>query len=288
MRGALETTSNYDFFRDRPIETQSDANVSSSRRGIDRSDIPSFYKTFAEISGISAPKTKHFIESVVTSDRNNFIIPTMYIMGEHVNNMIRNVDDSDVSFAYKSKYADKNVLNPFETLFGTQKVFATVPVIDYGDENINEIIEKANYRAGDLAQELKILIQKNPDIDDSEKKFRQVIDSKNFTEKQKRQAYDFYKYNYKSTKIKNPDNIEVGLRIKYEKSEFARSIIFLKHYGELDKKEKIEVLKDFRLMGVPNILDIAEKNISDLEQFKDEIEELRSYEAKSILEPLEQ
>tara|TARA_Y100000361_G_scaffold93637_1_gene83589 strand:- start:984 stop:5651 length:4668 start_codon:yes stop_codon:yes gene_type:complete len=288
LRGGLETFTNYDFFRDRPIETQSDANVSPSRRGVDRSDIPSFYKTFAEVSGISAPKTKHFIESVITSDRNNFIIPTMYIMGEHVNNMIRNVDDSDVSFAYKSKYADKNVLNPFESLFGTQKIISTVPVIDYGDENINEIIEKANYRDGDFRQKLKILIQKNPDIDDSEKKFRQVIDSQNFTEKQKRQAYDFYKYNYQSTKIKNPDNIEIGLRIKYEDNAFARSVLFLKYFGELDKKEKLEVLSDFKLMRVPNILDIAEKNIVDLEEFKDDIEELRSYEATSILEPLEQ
>jgi len=301
-RGLVEVNTNYDVFRDRPIETQSDANVSPSRRGIDRKDIPSFYKTFAEVleksesapaeiiksTGVdSAPKMKHFTESVLTSDRNHFLIASAYIMGEHINNMIRDVDGSDVSFAYKSKYADKNVLNPFESLFGTQKVISTVPIIDFGDESLNELIEKANYRDGDFRQKLKILIQKNPDIDDSEKKFRQVIDGQNFTEKQKKQALEFYKYNYKSTKIKNPDNIEIGLRIKYEDNAFARSAIFFKYFGELDKKEKFEILEDFKLMGVPNVVDIAKRNIVLFDEFKDEIEEVRSYEATSILEPLE-
>tara|TARA_Y100001937_G_scaffold40676_1_gene57786 strand:+ start:4530 stop:9281 length:4752 start_codon:yes stop_codon:yes gene_type:complete len=302
-RGLVEVNTNYDVFRDRPIETQSDANVSPSRRGIDRKDIPSFYKTFAEVleksesapaeiiksTGVdSAPKMKHFTESVLTSDRNHFLIGSAYIMGEHINNMIRDVDGSDVSFAYKSKYADKNVLNPFESLFGTQKVISTVPIIDFGDESLNELIEKANYRDGDFRQKLKILIQKNPDIDDSEKKFRQVIDGQNFTEKQKKQALEFYKYNYKSTKIKNPDNIEIGLRIKYEDNAFARSAIFFKYFGKLDKKEKFEILEDFKLMGVPNVVDIAKRNIVLFDEFKDEIEEVRSYEATSILEPLEQ
>lgn len=288
MRGALETYTNYDFFRDRPIETQSDANLSPSRRGADRSDIPSFYKTFAELAGISAPKTKHFFESVITSDRNNFIIPTIYIMGEHVNNMIRNVDDSDVSFAYKSKYADKNVFNPFESLFGTQKIISTVPVIDYGNDELNDLAEKAKHRDGNRRQKLKILIQKNPDLDEAMSNFEKVINGENFTEDERNHAKEFLITNLKNDMIKNPDNIEIGLRIKYENNKLVRSILFHEYYGELTPDEKIEVIADFKLMGVPNVTDLAKNSLLDIENFQEELEKLKGYKTPSILEPLKQ
>lgn len=286
LRGGLEIASNYDFFRGRPIESQSDANLSISRRGVTRTDIPSFYKTLSEFVPImSAPKFKHFAESVLTSDRNNFIVPFTYTLFEHANNFFRDVDDSEVNFAYKSKYAEKN---PFEALFGTQKVFATVPIIDYGDDELNDILEKAKHRQGNLRQKLKVLIQNHPDIDEAMSNFEKVINAENFTEKEKNYAKEFIVANLENDMIKNPDNIEIGLRIKYENNNIVRSILFHEYFGELTPDEKIEVISDFDLLGVPNVTDLAKNSLLDIENFKEELEKLKDYKTPSILEPLEQ
>jgi hypothetical protein len=233
MGGLIETWTGYSFFRDEKISYDIDK-VPLSMEGYKSEDMPEFYNELSDKFGLSPARTKNLTEKFLTSPATNPYTAIIYSAADAT------ISDLKIIPSVK-KSASKTVEMVVKKFYKSSS--------DY-NLNADKEKEKAKVIEGIEIEEVKRNI-KIKEIALGMKNQRTLSkDAKDFVDSQPSQ--DKEKVIKKILNYANkPKATHSKLDIVYARNNKIKAALFMIEYGDLDKEQLREALKEMNSYGMP-------------------------------------
>lgn len=231
-KAILTYATGYDYYRQQPLSFDI-GKVEKGAEGQTTSSVEDFYKQIGRDNGLSAPRLKGFVESLITTPSTNPFVGMLYGGAEYMTSD-KDLKASTGDFAktvMKSTY--KRVVgntSEFNRSFNANREFVQ-------EENENRL--KNDFRSIDL----KILADKKYNKEISAKEFNAAMSD--FEPKEKLKIYNRINDLQRLSKVVDRNIID----IKYEDSPKTRALMIINRYGNVfdGSKDSQEVLRQMMM-----------------------------------------
>ena len=233
MGGLIETWTGYSFFRDEKISYDIDK-VPLSMEGYKSKDMPEFYNELSDKFGLSPARTKNLTEKFLTSPATNPYTAIIYSAADAT------ISDLKIIPSVK-KSASKTVEMVVKKFYKSSSDYNLNADKEKEKAKVIEGIEIEEVKRNIKIKEIALGMKNQRTLSKDAKDF---VDSQPSQDKEKiaKKIYDY---------ANRPKATHSKLDIVYARNNKIKAALFMIEYGDLDKEQLREALKEMNSYGMP-------------------------------------